>query len=145
MMIETDIKQQLISAGIGTTSDIIVGSIPTSPGDMIVIGSTQGVLTALENSTLSSQNVMVQKSVSLPNVPDVRQALSIVAINEDYTSAHDKIWDVYNELIGQESGYKVCNGRQMYFVPVQSPYLYKTDNNKIYFILNVNVNATRES
>lgn len=144
-MIETDIKQQLISAGIGTTSDIIVGSIPTSPGDMIVIGSTQGVLTALENSTLSSQNVMVQKSVSLPNVPDVRQALSIVAINEDYTSAHDKIWDVYNELIGQESGYKVCNGRQMYFVPVQSPYLYKTDNNKIYFILNVNVNATRES
>lgn len=144
-MIETDIKQQLITAGIGTSSSIVVGSIPTTPDDIIVIGSSQGVLTALENSTLSSQNVMVQKAVSLPNVPDVRQTLSIVSINEDYETSHDKIWDVYNELIGTESGYKVCNNRQMYFVPIQSPYLYKTDSSKTYFILNVNVNATRES
>lgn len=144
-MLETDIKQQLITAGIGTNTDIIVGNVPTTPGDIIVIGSSEGVLTALENSTLSSQNVMVQKSVSLPNMPDVRQTLAIIAINEDYTTAHDKIWDVYNELIGQDSGYKVCNNRQMYFVPVQSPYLYKADAGKTYFIFNVNVNATREN
>lgn len=144
-MIETDVKQQLISAGIGTDLTIVVGSVPATPGDIIVIGSSSGVLTALENSTLASQNVMVQKSVSLPNMPDVRQTLSIIAINADYTTAHDKIWDVYNELIGAESGYKVCNNRQMYFVPIQSPYLYKTDASKTYFVLNVNVNATRES
>lgn len=144
IMIETDIKQQLISAAIGTDSTIVVGSVPTSPGDIIVIGSSEGVLTALENATLSSQNVMVQKAVSLPNMPDVRQTLSIIVINADYTAAHDKIWDVYNELIGQESGFKVCYGRQMYFVPIQSPYFYKTDAGKTYFIFNVNVNATRE-
>lgn len=144
-MIETDIKQQLISDNIGTDSTIVVGSIPTTPGDVIVIGSSEGVLTALENSTLSSQNVMVQKSVSLPNMPDVRQTLAITVINESYTAAHDKIWDVYNDLISEDSGYKSCNGRQMYFVPVQSPYFYKTDNGKTYFIFNLNVNATRES
>lgn len=145
-MIEADIKTQLINDGIGTSSSIVVGNIPSSPDDIIVIGSSEGVLTALENSTLSSQNVMVQKAVSLPNMPDVRQTLSVVSINEDYTSAHDKLWAVYNDLIGQESGYKVCNNRQMYFVPVQSPYFLKTDsNNKNYFILNVNVNATREA
>ena len=144
-MIETDIKQQLITAGIGTSSDIIVGSVPTSPGNIIVIGSSQGVLTALENATLASQDVMVQKAVSLPNMPDVRQTLSIIAINADYATAHDKIWDVYNELIGQDSGFKICNTRQMYFVPIQSPYLLKTDASKTYFVLNVNVNATRET
>ena len=144
-MIETDVKQQLISAEIGTESTIVVGSVPTTPGNIIVLGSSEGVLTALENSTLSSQNVMVQKSVSLPNMPDVRQSLSIIVINADYEAAHDKIWDVYNELIGADSGCKVCNGRQMYFVPIQSPYLYKTDASKTYFVLNVNVNATRES
>lgn len=143
-MLETDIKQQLITAEIGTDSTIVVGSVPSTPGNIIVIGSTQGVLTALESSTLASQSVMVQKSVSLPNMPDAKQALSIIAINENYTAAHDIIWDVYNELIGQDSGYKVCYGREMYFVPVQSPYLLKTDAGKTYFILNLNVNATRE-
>lgn len=144
-MIENDIKQQLITAGVEIDANIIIGSIPASPGNIIVIGSNEGVLTALENSTLASKNILVQKSVSLPNMPDVRQTLAITAINADYTSSHDKIWDVYNELIGQESGYKVCNGRQMYFVPIQSPYLWKTENSKTYFVMNVNINATRES
>lgn len=143
-MLEQDIKQQLITAGIGADADIIVGSIPTTPGDIIVIGSSEGVLTVLENSTLSSQNLMIQKSVSLPNMPDVRQTLAIIAINENYVTAHDKIWDVYNELISEKSGYKVCNGRQMYFVPIQSPYFYKTEGSKTFFILNVTVNTTRE-
>lgn len=144
-MIENDIKQQLITAGIGTDSTIVVGTVPTTPGNIIVIGSAAGVLTALENSTLASQDVMVQKAVSLPNMPDVRQTLSIISINTDYTTAHDVIWDAYNELVSQTSGYKVCNSRQMYFVPIQSPYFYKTDSGKTYFIFNVNVNSTRES
>ncbi len=144
-MIETDIKQQLIIEGVEVDANIVIGTIPASPGNIIVIGSSEGVLTALENSTLASKNVMVQKSVSLPNMPDVRQTLAIVAINDSYTDAHDKIWDVYNELIGQDSGYKVCNNRQMYFVPIQSPYSMKTENGKSYFLFNVNVNATRES
>lgn len=144
-MIETDIKQQLITDGIGTDSTIVVGSVPASPGNILVIGSSEGVLTALENSTLSSQNVMIQKSVTLPNMPDVRQTLSIISINDDYTDAHDTIWDVYNDLISEETGYKLCNSRQMYFVPIQSPYFYKTDNNKTYFMFSVNVNSTRES
>jgi len=144
-MIETDIKSQLITASIEIDANIIIGSIPTTPGNIIVIGSNEGVLTALENSTLGSKNILVQKSVSLPNMPDVRQTLVITTINDNYTAAHDKIWDVYNELIGQQSGYKVCNGRQMYFVPIQSPYLWKTENNKTYFVMNLNVNATRET
>lgn len=143
-MIETDIKAQLVTDRIETDTNITIGAIPATPGNIVVIASSEGVLTALEGSTLSSQNVMVQKSVSLPNMPDVRQTLMITTINDTYTAAHDKIWDVYNDLIGQESGYKVCNGRQMYFVPIQSPYLSKTENNKTYFTLNVNVNATRE-
>lgn len=144
-MLENDIKQQLITDGIGTDPTIVVGTVPASPGNIIVIGSTAGVLTALENSTLSSQNVMVQKSVSLPNMPDARQTLSIIAINDSYTTAHDTIWDIYNDLVSSTSGYKVCNNRQMYFVPVQSPYYYKTDSGKTYFILNLNVNTTRET
>lgn len=144
-MIETDIKQQLINDGIGTTSTIVIGSVPASPDNIIVIGSAAGVLTALENSAFASQNLMVQKSVSLPNVPDTRETLSIIVINDDYATAHTLIWSVYNGLIGQTSGYKVCNSRQMYFVPIQSPYFYKTDGGKTYFILNVNVNATRET
>lgn len=144
-MLENDIKQQLITDGIGTDPTIVVGTVPSSPGNIIVIGSTAGVLTALENSTLSSQNVMVQKSVSLPNMPDVRQTLSIITINDSYTTAHDTIWDIYNDLVSSTSGYKVCNNRQMYFIPVQSPYYYKTDSGKTYFILNLNVNTTRES
>lgn len=75
-MIETDIKQQLITAGIDIDANIIIGSIPASPGNIIVIGSNEGVLTALENSTLASKNILVQKSVSLPNMPDVRQTLT---------------------------------------------------------------------
>jgi len=144
-MIETDIKQQLITDGIGTTSTIVVGDIPAIPGNIIVIGSSEGVLTALENSTLSSKDLMVQKSVSLPNMPDVRQSLSIVSINDTYTDAHDVIWDVYNDLISEDSGYKLCNSRQMYFVPVQSPYFYKTEDSKTYFMFSVNVNSTRET
>lgn len=144
-MIENDIQQQLITDGIGSSSTIVVGSVPTTPGNIIVIGSTAGVLTALENSSFASQNVMVQKSVSIPNVPDTRETLSIIVINDDYTTAHTQIWSVYNDLVGQTSGYKVCNGRQMYFVPVQPPYLFKTDSSKTYFILNLNVNATIES
>lgn len=141
-MIETDIQQQL-NNNEGITATISIGSIPANPTADLYIGSAAGVLTALENSALTSQNVMIQKSVNLPNVPDSRQTISIVAINSNYTTAHDLIWNVYNHLIGQTSGYKICNGRQMYFVPIQSPYLYKTDsNNKNYFILNVNVNAT---
>lgn len=143
-MLETDIKQQLIADGKGTDADIVVGSIPTTPGNIIVIGSSEGVLTALENSTLSSKNLMVQKSVSLPNMPDVRQTLSIITINADYATAHDKIWAVYKDLIGLNSGYKVCNGRQMYFVPIQTPYFYKTEGGKTFFIFNVTVNTTRE-
>lgn len=144
-MLEADIKQQLITAGIGTDSTIVVGSVPANPENIVVIGSTQGVLTALENSMLSSKSVTVQKSISLPNMPDVRQTLSIIVINDTYATAHDLIWDIYNELIGTDSGYKVCNGREMYFVPVQSPYLLKTDGSKTYFILNITVNAARES
>lgn len=145
-MIETDIKQQLLADGIGTDPTIIVGSIPSSPGNILVIGSSVGVLTALENSTFSSQDVMIQKSVSLPNMPDVRQTLSLIAINDSYTAAHDLIWDVYNDLISTNTGYKVCNNRQMYFVPVQSPYFYKIDsNNKTYFMFSVNVNSIRET
>jgi hypothetical protein len=143
-MIETHIKAQLITDGIDVDANIVVGSIPTTPGNIIVIGSNEGVLTALENSTLASKNIMIQKSVSLPNMPDVRQTLAITVINDTYTAAHDKIWAVYNDLIGTTGGYKVCNGRQMYFVPIQSPYLLKTDSSKTYFVLNVNVNATRE-
>lgn len=143
-MIENDIKQQLITAGIGTDPTIVVGAVPTTPGNIIVIGSAAGVLTALENSTLASKDVMIQKAVSLPNMPDARQTLSIITINDSYTTAHDVIWDVYNELVSQASGYKVCNSRQMYFVPIQSPYFYKTDSGKTYFIFNVNVNSKRE-
>lgn len=144
-MIETDIKQQLITSGVDIEANIVVGSVTSNPSNIIVIGSNEGVLTALESSAFSSKNIMIRKSVSLPNMPDVRQTLAITVINDSYTAAHDKIWDVYNELIGQESGYKVCNGRQMYFVPVQSPYLLKTENSKTYFVLNINVNATRET
>lgn len=144
-MIETDIKQQLITSGIDIEANIVVGSVTSNPSNIIVIGSNEGVLTALENATLASKNIMIQKSVSLSNMPDARQTLAITVINDSYTAAHDKIWDVYNELIGQNSGYKVCNGRQMYFVPIQSPYLLKTENSKTYFVLNVNVNATRET
>jgi len=152
-MLEEDIRQQFITAEIGIkseietdTDNIILGTVPTNPGNVIVIGSSEGVLTALENSTLSSQSIMVQKAVSLPNMPDVRQTLSIIAINTNYTAVHEKIWRIYNELIGENSGYKVCNGRQMYFVPIQPPYLYKTDaNGKIFFILNVTVNSAKET
>lgn len=62
-MLEADIKQQLITAEIGTDSTIVVGSVPANPENIIVIGSTQGVLTALENSMLSSKSVTVQKSI----------------------------------------------------------------------------------
>lgn len=145
-MLETDIKAQLMTAGIETdTNNYIIGSIPDTPGNVIVIGSSEGVLTALENSALSSQNLMVQKSVSLPNMPDIRQTLSIVAINTVYSTAYEKIWRIYKELIGEDSGYKVCNGRQMYFVPIQTPYLYKTDSGKTFFIFHVTVNTTKET
>jgi len=144
-MLENDIKQQLITAGIEIDANIILGAVPATPGNIIVIGSGEGVLTALENSTLASKNILVQKSVSLPNMPDVRQTLMITAINDSYTAAHDKIWDVYNDLIGTASGYKTCNSRQMYFVPIQSPYFLKDEGGKSYFVIIVNVNATRES
>ena len=145
-MLEIDIKTQLVNAGIeAEADDIIVGSVPTTLGNIIVIGSSEGVLTALENSTLSSQNLMVQKSVSLPNMPDARQTLSFITINTDYETAHNKIWAVYNELISETSGYKSCNGRQMYFVPIQTPYFYKTENDKTFFIFNATVNTTREA
>lgn len=143
-MLENDIKEQLLTElEVGT--EIVVGSIPDTPGNIIVIGSSAGVLTALENSTLSSQNIMVQKSVSLPNMPDVRQTLAITVIDIDYETAHNKIRDVYNKLIGLNSGYKVCNGRQMYFVPIQPPYFYKTDGGKTFFVLNVTVNSAKET
>ena len=144
-MIETDIKAQLITDSVEIDANIILGAIPASPGNILVIAPTEGVLTALENSAFSGKSVLITKQTyEYQDMPDRRHSLTITAINTTYATAHDKIWKTYQKLVTDGNGYKVCNSTQMYFVAVQTPYFLKEDGGKFYFVLNLNVNAPKE-
>jgi hypothetical protein len=54
-------------------------------------------------------------------------------------------FSIYNLLVGQESGFVVCNSRQMFVMPVQSPRSLANDGARSVFAFNVIINTSRES
>ncbi|MDD3149487.1 MAG: hypothetical protein PHV68_01520 [Candidatus Gastranaerophilales bacterium] len=53
-MIENDIKQQLITAGIDIDANIVFGEVPASPDNVIVIITSNSILTSALNSLTSN-------------------------------------------------------------------------------------------
>ncbi len=137
-MIENDIKQQLISAGIGTDADTLLGPIPSTPDNVIVITTTDSILT-------SSLNSLTSQALIPPGISDIQQTTTITVRNTDYSAGQNKIWDIYNELVGTESGYKVCNGRKMFIMAAQPPHYSTTDEGKSIFVFNFVVNTSRDN
>lgn len=139
-MIENDIKQQLITAGIDIDANIILGAMPaTTPDNAIVITTADSILT-------SSLNTLANQALIPPGISDIQQTITITVRNTNYDNGQGKIWDVYNELVGQESGYKVCNSRKMFIMAAQPPHYSSTDgNNRIVFVFNFVVNTSRDN
>jgi len=139
-MIENDIKQQLITAGIDIDTNIVLGALPaTTPDNVIVITTADSILT-------SSLNTLTNQALIPPGISDIQQTVTITVRNTDYTNGQGKIWDIYNELVGQESGYKACNSRKMFIMAAQPPHYSSTDgSNRIVFVFNFVVNTSRDN
>lgn len=138
-MIETDIRQLLKDASIGTDSDIAYGAVPASPDNLIYIQTTDSVMTNLENA-------LAAQSLIPPGLTDIQQTITITVRNTSYDNGHAKVWDVYNELAGGESGYAICstNSRKMFFMSVQPPRFSQEDSGKYYFTFNIVLNTSRD-
>lgn len=136
-MIENDIKQQLITAGVDVDANIALGAIPSSPDNVIVITTSNSILTSALNS-LTSQALIP------PGISDIQQTVTITVRNTDYSNGQAKIWDVYNELVGAESGYKLCNNRKMFIQAAQPPHYSSTDSGKTLFTFNFVANTSRD-
>jgi len=137
-MIENDIKQQLITAGIDVDANIALGAVPSTPDNVIVITTGDSILT-------SSLNTLTNQALIPPGISDIQQTVTITVRNTDYTNGQGKIWDIYNELVGAESGYKVCNSRQMFIIAAQPPHYSTTDSGKSIFVFNFVVNTSRDN
>ena len=137
-MIENDIKQQLITAGIDIDANIALGAMPSTPDNVIVITTGDSILT-------SSLNTLTNQALIPPGISDIQQTVAITVRNTDYTNGQGKIWDVYNELVGAESGYKACNSRQMFIIAAQPPHYSTTDTNRPVFVFNFVVNTSRDN
>jgi len=137
-MIEQDIKSQLITDGIDIDANIALGAMPASPDNVIVITTADSVLT-------SSLNTLTNQALIPPGIADIQQTVTITVRNTSYSNGQGKIWDVYNDLIGQESGYKSCNGRQMFIIAAQPPHYSTTDTNRPIFVFNFVINTSRDN
>lgn len=137
-MIENDIKQQLITAGIDIDANIVLGAVPSTPDNVIVITTSDSVLT-------SSLNTLTNQALIPPGISDIQQTVTITVRNTSYANGQGKIWDVYNELVGQESGYKLCNNRKMFIMAAQPPHYSTTDTNRSIFVFNFVVNTSRDN
>jgi len=138
-MIENDIQQQLITDGIDIAANIVCGNIPATPDDLIVITTSDSILT-------SSLNTLANTALIPPGISDIQQTITITVRNTVYATGQDKIWKVYNDLVGNQSGFKTCNNRQMFLIAAQPPYYSSTDsNNRSIFVFNVVVNTSRDN
>ena len=137
-MIENDIKQQLITASIDIDANIALGAMPSTPDNVIVITTGDSILT-------SSLNTLTNQALIPPGISDIQQTVAITVRNTDYTNGQGKIWDVYNELVGAESGYKSCNSRQMFIIAAQPPHYSTTDSGRSVFVFNFVVNTSRDN
>ncbi len=126
-MIEQDLQAHLI-AQLATldNSNCVLGAIPTTPDNVVVISGSASPLTDAEQ-TISSK-------VSIPKgINDVKIAISIVARNTSYSDASVLIWDIFNELGGEYGGFKKCNSKDMFFSHVETPHFSHEDSGKNYF------------
>lgn len=138
-MIENDIKQQLVTAGIETSGNVALGATPATPANVIVITTADSVLTSALNS-------ITKQALIPPGISDIQQTITITVRNSDYASGQSKVWDVYNELVGNESGYKLVNNRKMFIQAVQPPHYASTDaNNSTLFTFNFVANTSRDT
>lgn len=138
-MIENDIKEQLITAGIETSENIALGNTPTTPTDVIVITTADSVLTSALNS-------LTKQALIPPGISDIQQTVTITVRNSDYANGQGKIWDVYNALVGTESGYKLVNNRKMFVQAVQPPHYASTDeSSNTLFTFNFVANTSRDT
>lgn len=137
-MIENDIKQQLITAGIDVDANIVFGTMPTTPDNAIVIATSDSILTNRENTLTNIAAIPA-------GISDIQQTITITVRNTNYASGQGKSWDVYNELVGQENGFKVCNNRQMFIMAAQPPHYLKDENGKSHFTFNFVANTSRDN
>ncbi len=138
-MIENDIEQELITADIGTSDNIFLGALPSTPDDIIVITTSDSILT-------SSLNTMTNQALIPPGISDIQQTITITVRNTDYATGQGKIWDVYNDLVGDQSGFKVCNDRQMFIIAAQPPCYSTTDtDSRTLFTFNFVANTSRDT
>ena len=146
-MIEQDIKTQLITDGVDIDANILLGAVPSSPGNVIVITTADSVLT-------SALNTLTNQALIPPGISDIQQTVTITVVNTDYTNGQGKIWDVYNKLIAteyvggqwipRESGYKECNSRKMFIMAAQPPHFSKEEDSKYFFTFNFVANTSRD-
>jgi hypothetical protein len=137
-MIEQDIKTQLITDGIDIDANIALGAMPTTPDNVIVITTANSIMT-------SALNTLANQALIPPGISDIQQTVTITVRNTDYATGQGKIWNVYNDLVGAESGYKVCNNRQMFIIAAQPPNYSTTDTGRSVFVFNFVANTSRDS
>lgn len=136
-MIENDIKQQLITEGIQTS--IVLGAIPTTPTDVIVITTADSVLTSALNS-------LTKQALIPPGISDIQQTVTVTVRNSNYDNGQEDAWSVYNKLVGNESGYKLVNNRKMFIQAVQPPHYASTDeSSNTLFTFNFVTNTSRDT
>jgi Bacteriophage minor capsid protein len=138
-MIENDIEQQLITDGIDVSGNIFLGAIPSTPDNVIVITTSNSIMT-------SSLNTLPTQALIPPGISDIQQTVTITVRNTDYATGQGKTWEVYNDLVGDQSGFKVCNDRQM-FIMASEPPCYSTtdDDSRILFTFNFVANTSRDT
>ena len=148
-MIENDIKQQLFTDGVEQLANIAIGAMPSTPDNVIVITTADSILT-------SQFNTLTNQALIPPGITDIQQTITITVRNTDYATGQSKIWNAYNKLVAteyvggqwipRESGYKVCNNRQMFISAAQPPHYSTTDgSNRIIFVFNFVANTSRDS
>lgn len=126
-MIEQDIQTHLIAQLASLdASNCLLGAIPATPDNVAVISGSSSPLTDAEQT--------ISGKVSIPKgIKDVKVAISITVRNTDYSNGSTMIWDIFNELGGENGGYKSCNSKDMFFSHVEAPHFSYEDSGKNYF------------
>lgn len=126
-MIEQDIQTYLIAQLASLdSSNCLLGAIPSTPDNVTVISGTASPLTDAEQT--------ISGKVSIPKgINDVKVTVSITVRNTYYANGSALIWGIFNELGGENGGFKNCNNKDMFFSHVETPHFSREDSGKNYF------------
>ena len=120
--------QHLIDSGFGTTLglDVFIDYQPTEPNSLIVINEFPGLATRV-------------------GIDAVERSIQLVVRDFDPTTAHTRIWGIFNLLDQIENKARVIGGRAMSLYARQPPFKIAVDEQRRFLYgFNMGVTTTRE-